>query len=72
MNTKQITFPKFIGDINDYHEFGIIVDTLRTFGVKGVKYTEINQEWGYAAVFYLRKDAEYKALVAKYSVEDCD
>ena len=70
MDTKQITFPKFIGNISDYHEFDDILHTLRAFGVKGVKYTEMGFSGGYGAVFYINKDVEYKALVAKHGVEN--
>jgi hypothetical protein len=71
-NTKQITFPQFIGNISDYHEFAIIVDTLRAFGMKGVKFTETGYDCGYGAVFYLQKDAEYRRLLKLHTTEDTD
>jgi hypothetical protein len=51
MDTIQIQLPTII-EAGDYHEFDVILDVLKQFGVKGVRFFEVSWPGRYAAVFY--------------------
>lgn len=67
MAIKTIEFPVFIGGQSDYHNFSTIIQVLADLGVRGVKYTEVDYNEGYAAVLYVKKDKEYHYMINQYT-----